>query len=633
MRWLPAAAFLLSSASSAFASAGGGDAADPADSILAPKNRLRPEPKNLATINDRFEHVAVATHAAVSKLAREAPSNDDPEVMEQLVFQVSVTINGTRLTQSPTGAPATDAVESEPSSPSAAAATAADGETTPTDELSPALVPAPSSSPGPSILGELAANELEQEVSSTTYSPSPSSGGDAGRPKDVEENNLVEVADETQSSTTLGPTSSPSSSESTEALTATSSNSTSIAPTPRPTASTAEDAENVAVQMHAPTQRPSVSNAADGAIDRADEPVPTERPVVPNAEDTAGEVEETQSPTQRPPTGNAADEASFADKTVQPTLSTPSPLPTRVPVTTTSNSTLHPSNYKLPDEPNEVDSDACPKEFDASLKYGEGDVVSIRCRSDGCRIIYQCKPLPAASFCNLVAPGKRNAQKGWAKLGRCFDASDGYEPAGSVLPSTHPSSNALTNTPSDQVHEEGALTSVPVEDDTETMRPTSLPSVVTAVQPTGVPTMILTAPSSSFPPSSPQDYISIDKRSISPTLLVSSTNLDAPSPRPTSKRQSSPAWTKPFNPDEENDSGSALNATRVALPMIICDITLSSNLSERLERKHVLLAVMRGMLFDLLHAHLPKERYDLLGISLSVEVERNENGDEPTLRE
>ncbi len=79
--------------------------------------------------------------------------------------------------------------------------------------------------------------------------------------------------------------------------------------------------------------------------------------------------------------------------------------------------------------------------------------------------------------------------------------------------------------------------------------------------------------------------------------------------------------------------GSDDDVIQVDLPQIICDITTSPSSYQNLERKHVLLATMTNMMYDLLDTHLPKLVYDLKNISLKVEVKKN-NSDNlvPTVR-
>ena len=79
--------------------------------------------------------------------------------------------------------------------------------------------------------------------------------------------------------------------------------------------------------------------------------------------------------------------------------------------------------------------------------------------------------------------------------------------------------------------------------------------------------------------------------------------------------------------------GSDDDVTQVDLPQIICDITTSPSFYQNLERKHVLLATMTNMMYDLLDTHLPKLVYDLKNISLRVEVKKNKSDNlVPTVR-
>jgi len=73
---------------------------------------------------------------------------------------------------------------------------------------------------------------------------------------------------------------------------------------------------------------------------------------------------------------------------------------------------------------------------------------------------------------------------------------------------------------------------------------------------------------------------------------------------------------------------------RVPLPRIIADITLSSSLSEEFEQKHILSEAMTNMIYNLFGIYIYPSLYDLVGISLSVDIKKNSNevGDAETTR-
>jgi hypothetical protein len=116
-------------------------------------------------------------------------------------------------------------------------------------------------------------------------------------------------------------------------------------------------------------------------------------------------------------------------------------------------------------------------------------------------------------------------------------------------------------------------------------------SVTTSGKPTGIPTPILTAPSSSHDLDSSQHH------------------------------QDHENGNHAADSDEVN--GSDDDIIQVDLPRIICDITLSPSHFQHMERKHVLLVTMTSCIYDLFDTHLPKPLYDLVNVSLKVEVKRD----------
>ena len=128
--------------------------------------------------NDRFEDIAIATHSTVSKMARDAPSNDDPDWLEPL--RVSITINRTKLTQSPMTSPPSAArapttvvdIESDTDAPmtTSTRATTVSATVSPTSIIAPSPAPAgPSPVPSPKQVFTIPSHRRPGNESS--YSP------------------------------------------------------------------------------------------------------------------------------------------------------------------------------------------------------------------------------------------------------------------------------------------------------------------------------------------------------------------------------------------------------------------------------------------------------------------------------
>jgi len=266
-------------------------------------------------------------------------------------------------------------------------------------------------------------------------------------------------------------------------------------------------------------------------------------------------------------------------------------------VSTKSTSGLSSNNTSI--SSNSITSNhgrVCPQEFNISIEYKGGDVVSIKrsrqCRAKRCHVEYQCKHWPESAYCNLLVPGKRGSDKGWLKLGRCFDASGVNDVS-------------LNNTVA-EVEEQGQGNGR--ED--------------AASSPTGEST---TGQESSHHEENEDGSL--------------------PTPSPLAHDQASSS----HQDNEDSDIQSVLDETtdtqqagtpdidesiRVPLPRIIADITLSSSLSEEFEQKHILSEAMTNMIYNLFGIYIYPSLYDLVGISLSVDIKKNSNevGDAETTR-
>lgn len=211
------------------------------------------------------------------------------------------------------------------------------------------------------------------------------------------------------------------------------------------------------------------------------------------------------------------------------------------------------------------DDQDCPKLFDESAFYVEGDVISTQgplyCRSKGCRVIYKCSS-PTLQ-CNIVVPGKDYSEQGWVKVGNC-----------------------------------GRLS---MEEEQTTTAASDVPSSFSTLQ----------------------DQVAVHQDVEESHLEDEATSR--PSSHPTE-------WHLGFTPtlptQSEHDYDSVQNSgLSVDLPRIICDISLSSSLTNRFEQEHILLVVMTRIVYDIFELHLSKEMYDLTGVSLSVTTKKKLDGD------
>ena len=607
MRWLPtAAAILILSTSSVTCTTSAANkqhnkrASSTAISTLpagrrklAATHKLPSEVhvKNLAIINDRFEEIARATHSALNNLPL---SNDDPDFQQQMEA-TSIYIDGTRLTRSPTDAPQLPLTPAIIESPTYVPTT---------------LIPTPSPSYSPSTLIPTAEPSSSQPTTDDPTTSSPTS----------------------QSPTTVEPsTSQPTTASPTTAR-----------PSPSPTFQPVEEDDshgtgtnnddveeeedacailtisrkckkneecewdgssctsiNTVVGTVYPTYSPSTTDSYWPTYS------PSTSTQVLTVSDTA--VTSVASTTSDTANGGANDEED--DETIYPTYS--------------------PTSTKSPSS-NSTNVSVCPQEFNQSLEYKEGDTVSMkrsRCRSLRCHTAYQCKPWPDSAYCSLIAPGNTNSDKGWLKLGRCYDGdeSGNHTSLNDEDDSESPIGGGNIGGGSDGDSDTTLSTPPPLSEaimDLLTSNPTASSTTSSPHQDSGSPNH-----------EDPDD--SNHQPSPSPTPLITW--------YPTTKDQSeqSPSWVKPPTTDVENVDGHEGNtihpddAIRVELPRIIADITLSSSLSEKFEQKHLLLEAMTNMIYDLFGTHLPPSLYDLAGISLSVEVKKNKddnNTEEPTLR-
>ena len=233
----------------------------------------------------------------------------------------------------------------------------------------------------------------------------------------------------------------------------------------------------------------------------------------------------------------------------------PSQVPSEAEGTTSS-----PSDATSSVPPAVSDDQDCPKLFDESAFYVEGDVISTQgplfCRSKGCRVIYKCS---SPTLCNVVVPGKDYSEQGWVKVGNCgrLPMEEEQTTAASDVPSSFPTLQDQVVVPHQDV-EESHL------EDEATSRPTSHP---TEWHFGFTPTL---------PTQSEHDYDSVQNSGLS-----------------------------------------------VDLPRIICDISLDNSLTDKFEQEHILLVVMTRIIYDIFEMHLSKEMYDLTGVSLSVTTKKN----------
>lgn len=138
-----------------------------------------------------------------------------------------------------------------------------------------------------------------------------------------------------------------------------------------------------------------------------------------------------------------------------------------------------------------------------------------------------------------------------------------------------------------------------------TFSPSPSPTVETSAEPS-------LSPSSSIPTDSPTADQDITH---SPTAVSVESVTVFPTPVPTTNSSAVASQA----PSKGND------VLSVDLPRIICDISLSPHLAPKFQQKHVLLVAMTNTLFNILDVHLSN---DVAGISLSVQVAINSNGNE-----
>ena len=507
-------------------------------------NQLTPTPKNLGIINDRFEAIAKFTHSALSKI----PSNDDKDFDLQLA---QTSLGGKRPEESPVPTPIKDLEQFQLNTD------------TPTDwpTFSPSSSPVTfmSTSDSPSLIPTTSNPTLSPSIEPTTFTPtvSPSTWEPSSFP------------------VTLSPSSSPP----------------------------------VAVDNGEGDINDTVN------IEKVDEctKLPLKKckkmkdvcEVVDTSCKTIGAIPSyTSYPTFYPTSEWPTYTPTEADDTIlssSPTLSidaevvtshlhvnndeesyfptySPSEVSTKSPAGLSSNYTSISSNSITSNH-----GRLCPQEFDTSIEYKGGDTVSIKrsrqCRAKRCHVEYKCKPWPESAYCNLIVPGKRGSNKGWLKLGRCFDASgvndvslnstevegqgQGNEDNGEEDAASSPTGESTTGQepPHYQENEDGSL-------------PTPSPLAHDQVS------------------SSHQDNEDSDIQTIS---------------------------------IEETTTGVVDDSIRVPLPRIIADITLSSSLSEEFEQKHILSEAMTNMIYNLFGIYISPSLYDLVGISLSVDMKQNSN--------
>ena len=97
----------------------------------------------------------------------------------------------------------------------------------------------------------------------------------------------------------------------------------------------------------------------------------------------------------------------------------------------------------------------CPEQFDSSTEYEAGDKMTVE-RSDGSKLVYQCKPFPASQWCNVdvYSPLNTNAQcngqvcwpNAWTYVGAC---------SGTYTPTAAPTFDAASLTGCAEEYESG----------------------------------------------------------------------------------------------------------------------------------------------------------------------------------
>ncbi|KAL3784691.1 hypothetical protein ACHAW5_002869 [Stephanodiscus triporus] len=192
------------------------------------------------------------------------------------------------------------------------------------------------------------------------------------------------------------------------------------------------------------------------------------------------------------------------------------------------------------------------------------------------------------------------------------------------LPTTSPtSSHGLGSSQHHQDHEHGSRDADSDQDDDEDDKANSGGSTTQgineAVPTESPPTTNVTVPSSKSPAPSSSATTSGKPTGIpTPILTAPSSSHDLDSSQ---HQQDHENGSHASNSDEVSDSDDYI--IQVDLPQIICDITLSPSLFQHLERKHVLQATMTSFINDLFDTHLLKPLFDLVNISLRVEVKRD----------
>jgi len=267
------------------------------------------------------------------------------------------------------------------------------------------------------------------------------------------------------------------------------------------------------------------------------------------------------------------------DESYFPTYS-PSEVSTKSPSGLSSNNTSISSNSITSNQ-----GRVCSQEFDSSIEYKGGDTVSIKrsrqCRAKRCHVKYQCKPWPESTYCNIIVPGKGGSDKGWLKVGRCFDASDVNDVS-------------LNST---EVGEEDVASSPTVESTTGQEPPHHQEN-----EDGSLPT-----PSSLAHDQATSSHQGIEDSDIQ-SIPIEETTTDT----------------------EQTGTSDIDDSIRVPLPRIIADITLSSSLSEQFEQRHILSEAVTSMIYNLFGIYISSSLYDLVGISLSVDTKKNKSDTEST---
>ena len=512
-------------------------------------NQLKPEPKNLGIINDRFEAIAQFTHSQLSKI----PSNDDKDFDLQLA---QTSLGGKRPEESPVPTPIKDLEQFQLNTD------------IPTDwpTFSPSSSPVDTATPtsdSPSLMPTASNPTLSPSIEPTTSTPTiaPSTWQPSSFP------------------VTLSPSSSPTSVDNGE-------------DDINDTVNIEKEYECAKLSLKKCKKMKDVCEVIDDASCKSiggaipsDNNYPTFYPT--SAWPTFTPTGTDDAILSSAPTLSILDADVVTshlhvndEESYFPTYS-PSEISTKSTSGLSGNNTSTSSNNYTTSNHGRV----CPQEFDTSIEYKGGDVVSIKrsrqCQARRCHVEYQCKPWPESAYCNLIVPGKRGSDKGWLKLGRCFDASGVNDVS---LNNTAAEVEGLGQGNDENGEEDELVTTGQESFHYQENEDGSLPT----------PSPLAPDQASSGHQGNEDDIQSIP---------IEETTTGA----------------------ETASTQDVDNSIRVPLPRIIADITLSSSLVEEFEQKHILSEAMTNMIYNLFGIYISPSVYDLVGLSLSVDMKQNSN--------